>query len=186
MFGAEREIRIAIQRKWTEMNFKSLSVKSSALAIAFSACLALAGTAFAQTSEIELNDGSVIQGKVVSFANGVYKIQTNSMGVVSIPEAKINSIHKRGASRSGSAPAVSSSGNVQQQIESMKSQMMSDPKTLERIQSLQNNPAVQRILKDPNLMKAIQQGDLNQLGQNSDIQSLMNDQKVREIFETNR
>ncbi len=168
------------------MTLKSLSVKFSVLAIVFLACLAFGSASFAQTNEIELNDGSVIQGKVLSFANGVYKIQTNSLGVVSIPEAKINSIHKRGAARSRPAPAVSSSGDIQQQIESMKSQMMSDPKTLERIQGLQNNPAVQRILKDPNLMKAIQAGDLNQLGQNRDIQSLMNDQNVREIFETNR
>jgi len=43
--------------------------------------------------QIELLDGSMISGEVISLIDGVYTIQSTSLGTLKIDEAKIASIH---------------------------------------------------------------------------------------------
>lgn len=45
------------------------------------------------TRQIELTDGSIISGEIISFTDGIYTIRSTSLGTLEIDEAKIVSIH---------------------------------------------------------------------------------------------
>ena len=61
-----------------------------------------------------------------------------------------------------------------------------DPETVRLIEELQNNPSVQKILQDEELMKAIAQGNLNRVGEDPKIKALMNDKTSEKIIEKNQ
>jgi hypothetical protein len=50
------------------------------------------------------------------------------------------------------------------------------------LSDLQNDPAIKSILQDEELMRAIEQGNLNKVGQDPKIQSLMNSKAVENII----
>lgn len=136
-----------------------------------------AGQGYAgDTREIELTDGSVITGEVVSLSKGTYTIRTDSLGLVTVEEAKIRSIRAKGSPASVSTP--SDAGGQEQ---SLQKKMMSDPEIMSMIQSLQNDPDFKKILEDPELMRAVQSGDLAALTANPQFMKLLNNQKVQEI-----
>ncbi len=59
---------------------------------------------------------------------------------------------------------------------------MSDPQMMGLLSDLQNDPAIKSILQDEELMRAIEQGNLNKVGQDPKIQSLMNSKAVENII----
>lgn len=155
------------------------------------------GAAFsASSNRIELTDGTVIVGKIISLSNGVYKVKTGSLGIISISESSVESIRKEGgarprternnASSRQSARSQRQSSDFQSQRRNIQNRLMNDPGAMERIQSLQNDSSMQKILNDPKLMKAINQGDLETLSRNPDIRALMNNPTVRGIIEQNQ
>jgi len=60
--------------------------------------------------------------------------------------------------------------------------LMSDPQMMGLLSDLQNDPAIKSILQDEELMRAIEQGNLNKVGQDPKIQSLMNSKAVENII----
>ncbi len=161
--------------------------------LVFLASLVMTEIAFsANANRIELDDGSVIVGKIVSLSDGVYRVETESLGTVSLSASTVRSIQRENfsAPRSGSVAvgqgARSQSLDLQSQQQKIQNRLMSNPDAVEIIQGLQNNAAMQNILKNPDLMKAITQGDLETLGRSPDIQALMNNPTVRDIIEQNR
>ena len=46
-------------------------------------------------SQVQLVDGTLIQAEIISFSNGVYKLRSKSLGVLSIPEEKVALLVKR-------------------------------------------------------------------------------------------
>ena len=153
--------------------------------------LTVTGVAFSSTSSrIELDDGTVIVGTIISFADGVYRIKTESLGTISLSENAVLSIHRGGSSGSGASSQARTSGSgaydLRAEQQQIQNRLMGSPDTVEIIEGLQNNPAMQNILNNPDLMKAISQGDLETLGRSPDIQALMNNPKVRDIIEKNQ
>jgi hypothetical protein len=135
-------------------------------------------------SRFELMDGSVIQGKILSFSRGVYRINSDMLGTISLPEEKIQAIkpaHKSGLQAENSRQSGGSTGT--QKIDRMQDRMLNDPETVRLIGELQNNPSVQQILQDEELMKAIAEGNLNRLSEDPKIKALMNDQTIGKIIE---
>lgn len=164
------------------MSGSSATVRSF-LAASWLACSA---TAFATT--IVLRDGTVIQGEVKSLQDGVYTIETASVGTLRVRAADVRSIDEDGKSPStsgaGQPPKGSSSGV--DPLDAAKSQISADPKLLATVLALQNDPAVLAVLSDPEVMKAITANDYAALMSNPKIVALMQNPKVREIIEALR
>ena len=129
---------------------------------------ALAG----EIKEIELKDGSVIYGEIVSFGGGVFTLKSKGLGTVKIEDSKIRAI------RSGARE-----GGKQDQIQQLQKRMMSDKEVVEMILSLQNDPEVQKILQDPEIMKAVNSGDMDALLSNPKFMKLLENPTIHEIRE---
>jgi hypothetical protein len=148
-------------------------------------------------SQIRLGDGSSIQAEVMSFSNGIYVLNSPSLGTFELPEDKIISIQmpgKIGSNRSlqsnfsgsdRSSTAVSSS-NLDSQVSQFRNQLTQDPETMQMIQNLQNDPSVKQILNDKELMKAINGQDIGVVASDPKIKSFANSEAFRAILEKSR
>jgi len=170
-------------------------------------CLALVGVLFAflldssafagKLSRIRLNDGSSIQAEVMSFSNGIYVLNSPSLGTFELSEGKITSIQmpgRNGSNRNSqsdfssddrSSPTVSSS-NVNSQVSQFRNQLTQDPETMQMIQNLQNDPSVKQILDDKELMQAINGQDLGVVAKDPKIKSFANSEAFQAILEKSR
>jgi hypothetical protein len=119
---------------------------------------------------IELNDGSLLYGQIVSLKDGVYTVNTLSLGSVNIEESKIRAIRFKSDEQA-----------AKEQIQAMKQLMLSDKEIINVIVSLKDDPDVQNILKDPALMKAINSGDLETLLSNPKFLKLLSNPKILDI-----
>ena len=158
----------------------------------------LAGSVFAgKLSQIRLGDGSSIQAEVMSFSNGIYVINSPSLGTFELSEDKIISIQMPGITGSNrssqsnfsgddrSSTAVSSS-NLDSQVSQFRNQLTQDPETMQMIQNLQNDPSVKQILNDKELMKAINGQDIGVVASDPKIKSFANSEAFRAILEKSR
>ncbi|PIR01250.1 MAG: hypothetical protein COV66_02205 [Nitrospinae bacterium CG11_big_fil_rev_8_21_14_0_20_45_15] len=155
------------------------------------ASLTVTGVAFSSTSSrIELDDGTVIVGTIVSFEDGEYRVKTERLGTISLSENSVLNIQRMGSSGSAASSKAGNNGSgaydLRAEQQQIQNRLMGSPETVGIIESLQNNPAMQNILNNPDLMKAITQGDLETLGRSPDIQALMKNPKVRDIIEKNQ
>ena len=127
-----------------------------------------------ETREIELNDGSVLTGEVLSLNNGVYTVRTNALGILRLEEAKIRSIRQRGTV--SSRPSEPSSDT-----RSLQDKMMGDKDVMAMIQSLKDDPQFAKILEDPEIMNAVSSGDTAALMTNPKFLQLLHNPAVRDI-----
>ena len=133
--------------------------------------------------ELLLNDGSRIRGEVLSMKSGVYEIRTKSMGTIKIGSHQIESITTISGSGSivTSTPATAPSGSTQSAFQSLQSSMTSNATIMSTIMELQNDPQMKAVLADPEVMRAVQNFDLDALANNPKIKALMNNSRVRSI-----
>jgi len=138
----------------------------------------VAGTARAgELREIELKDGSLITGEVVSLSNGIYTIKSDTLGTLKVEESKVKVIRLKSLPQSPGAAQSSTGGDVQ----SLQHRMMSDQEILGLIQSLQNDPEFKKLLDDPEIMKAVSAGDIAALSANPKFMKLLSNPTVQEI-----
>ena len=123
-----------------------------------------------EIKEFELKDGSVIYGEIVSFSGGTFTVRSKSFGTVEIDESKIRAIRSR-------VPV----GRKRDQIQQLQQKMMSDEEVVQMILSLQNDPDVQNILKDPEIMEAVNAGDINALLSNPKFMKLLENPAIQDI-----
>ena len=144
-------------------------------------CTAYAG----EMKEVELNDGTVITGEIVSLNNGVYTIKSESLGTTKLSESKVRSIRMKGSSRvSGDrnvSPQNPNSADADAQARSLQQKMVNDKEVMDKIHSLENDPEFQKILEDPAVMRAVNSGDVAALMANPQFLKLMNNRTVQEI-----
>ena len=147
----------------------------------------LACSAVASAATVVLRDGTVIQGEVKSLQDGVYTIETTSVGTVHVRAGDVRSIDEDGKSPTappaGQPAAGSSPGNA---LDAAKSQIVADPKLLATVLALQNDPEVLAVLADPEVAKAMAAGDYSALMSNAKIVALMQNPKMREIIDALR
>ena len=139
--------------------------------------LAVHSASGGEVREIELNDGSVVTGEVISLSKGVYTIKSDSLGTITIDETKVRIIRPKSSSRSAGDEWKKNAAEV----ESLQGRMMNDQEIMGMIQSLQNDPEFNKILEDPEIMKAVTAGDVAALTANPRFMKLLDNQTVRDI-----
>ncbi|MCP4649982.1 MAG: hypothetical protein GY853_07895 [PVC group bacterium] len=142
-----------------------------------------------EVKEISLTDGSVIVGEVISVNNGVYTIRSGSVGDFEINESRIKSVRQpsRGAkknvsySNDSSTNASVNASMMKAGANTLKQSMMSNAKVMELIVSLQNDQQFQEIMKDPEIMNAVNALDMKTLMANPKFMGLLDNSVVDQI-----
>jgi hypothetical protein len=144
-------------------------------------CLILfaAGAGAGELKVIELKDGSVITGEVLSLSGGIYTVKSDALGAIRLEESKIRVIRSK-APAGSAAPgdAVSGSGG---EVRTLQEKMMSDKEVMSMIQSLQDDAEFKKLLEDPETVKAVQAGDVAALMANPQFMKLLNNPTVQDI-----
>ncbi len=133
-------------------------------------------------SIIELSDGSRITGEVISFDGNTWIIQSESMGRLKIDSSKVRSIRAQGSS--GQTQPGSSSGGYQvgkDEIQTMQQSIMANQEILKMIMNLHDDPEIQAILKDPEIMQAVSSGDIAALIANPKFMRLLERAEIKAI-----
>lgn len=139
----------------------------------------------ADIRNIELTDGSVVTGEIVSFSNGIYTIKTESLGILHISSAGIRAITSKPAQPgTETGPGASSPYNPKftSGVKDLQQRMLNDPALLKLIMALQDDPEFKQALQDPEILEAIKTGDTGKLGSNPVIQQLLNNPALLEIY----
>ena len=133
---------------------------------------------------IELKDGSQIQGDIQSIQNGQYTIVSPIIGTVHIAQSSIVRISYDGGGEARDRAANDATGNdhLSSQAQQVQAQLTQDPEAMKSILSLQDDPQIQALLKDPQIMQAIQRGDYASLLNNPKIQALDNNPQLKNVL----
>ena len=142
------------------------------------------GGAFAgESGEIELVDGSVIHGEIVSFKEGVYTIRSKAIGSIEISESNIRTIRFTSQKTSRESAYSATEGTTRAESQALQHALLSNEEIVPILLSLQNDPEIQEILSDPEIMDAVLAGDLQRLMSNPKFMELLNHPKVQQIQE---
>ena len=150
-------------------------MKQAMILLFFLALLQAGAVLAGEIKEIELTDGTVLSGEVLSLANGVYTIRTVSLGALKVEDAKVRAIRPRGAL--SSSPQAGPAGDVR----SLQNTMMADREVMGLIESLKDDPQFRSALEDPSLVKAVNEGDVAALMANPRFLQLLSNPAVHDI-----
>jgi hypothetical protein len=124
-------------------------------------------------TRIEMLDGSTVNGKVVSFADGRYVITSPSLGKLEIDESEIRSIQPHGVK--GEEVGYGA------QIQSIQQQILANPRWVEMIMTLQSDPTLQAALNDPTFMHLIMSGDVEALKSDPRFLELLDNPTIQAV-----
>ena len=127
-----------------------------------------------ESGVVTLTDGSVINGDIVSLDSNTLTLQTVSLGTIQIESSRIDSIRFDGSSAIPATSATPSKSEVDGQIQVLQQRMLNDPEIMEMVMSQAGNPDFQKALKDPELMQAINAGDIEKLMSIPEFRKLLN------------
>ena len=95
--------------------------------------LMLAWCVAATAASIELRDGSVVQGEVISLADGVYTVRTRTLGVVEFDQEDVVAVRYGGSAGHISAGSATAGTLDPVQTQAIAGRLMSDPAIMEMI-----------------------------------------------------
>ena len=142
----------------------------------------LCGNAFSGgISEVELIDGSVISGEIVSFRDGIYKLKSGILGTIEINESKISLIRLKSCGKTTGDPVSPSNTSINNELQSLQKSLMYNQEIMKLILSLQNDPDIQELLQDSVIMNAVNSGDINALISNPKFMKIMEKTTIQQI-----
>jgi hypothetical protein len=131
-----------------------------------------------QQSKILLTDGSVLNGEITSYLNGIYTVKTDSFGELKISGTKVFRVESAATAVVTAQPNISS---TQSQIDSYKKVIMSNPETASIVTELATDPKVKELATNPDVINAAKSGDIQALIKNEKFMDLVNNPKIEEI-----
>ena len=109
------------------------------------------------------------------------------LGTLSIAEDRVQSIRPNKSQAPGMLEKLESSDlSVGKKVQGLRRKLTSDPKTMEMLIDLGNDPSMIGVLNDKDLMRAIQQGNLSTVIKNPKIQKLMRSKAVGEVIQRSK
>ena len=132
---------------------------------------------------ITLKGGSVLKGKVLQLQDGIYTIDVLNLGQMSIPESNILSITSTMPPEAQYQDnSVSQKAQLKNQINQIQGGILSNPELMMDVQNILNDEEVQMMLSDPQLLNDILSYDPEKIQQNTNVQSLMQNQKMQQLM----
>jgi hypothetical protein len=86
-----------------------MTVKQSVFLLVVILLITASSAPAAEMREIEMSDGSVVTGEVLSLSKGIYTIKSDSLGTIKIDESKVRVIRPRSAYQGSGASQISGS-----------------------------------------------------------------------------
>jgi hypothetical protein len=71
----------------------------------------------------------------------------------------------------------------EQQLQQLQDKMLNDPRIMELILALQNDPEMLSLLNDPSFLQAVRSRDVGKLERDSRFTKLLNNKNIRQIIE---
>ena len=149
-------------------------MKTAVLCTLFVCSLLVQSAVSGEVRVIELKDGSVITGEVLSLSKGLYTIKSDGLGTVTLDESKVLAIRSRSENKNGPAAANT-------EIMGLEQKMLNNTEVMDLIKSLQNDPDFKKAMEDPEIMKAVNAGDTAALTANPAFMKLLNNATVKDI-----
>lgn len=136
--------------------------------------------------EMELHDGSTLTGEITAFQNGVYTLKSGSLGTMEVRESQIRTIrmNKTKGTAGGKAETAHNLMDAHAGLGDLQTQMMNNEEVMGIIRSLQHDPEFKKILEDPDVVKAVNAGDIASLLANPQFMKLLQNPAVQEIKDT--
>jgi hypothetical protein len=131
--------------------------------------------------QIQLNDGSMLSGKIISFREGVYTFHSGSLGTIEINESQIRLIRMDSHGTAPWEPVNAPNGSVDNTIQELQKSMTQNPQIMELIQTLQNDPEIQSLIHDKGIMDAVTAGDINTLMSNPEFIKIFENPSIQQI-----
>lgn len=135
---------------------------------------------------IKLKDGSTLKGKVLQLNNGTYTLQTSNLGEITIDESDILSITSSELSNSlpekSTATGNAQKAELQKQVQQIQGTILSDGGIMAEIQNMLEDENVKAMLSDPKLLEDVTSFDQKKIEQNTNVQNLMNNPKMKELM----
>ena len=142
--------------------------------ILLSLLLAMVTLASNAASRIELVDGTVINGDLLSMSNGRYVVQSTTLGRIELPQSSIRAIE----------PVIGKSGagggNVD--FHAIQQQITASPELMQLVTALMSDPQIQAAMKDPEFMRLILSGDVAALKDDPRMLKLMGNPSIQAII----
>ena len=144
-------------------------------------------SASAKPKSIVLDDGSTLVGNVISFDSNGCKIQTQHLGLITVPLEKVVEItpveaQKRPAGTRSKVEAEMIALDLyrethmraqEAQREIIMGLLKSNPKMAATVERLQANPKLIEAISDPSILLAMEMGDIEALMANPHIRELL-------------
>lgn len=137
-----------------------------------------------QLSKVELTDGSVVNGEVVSYLNGIYTINTSTLGEVKIKGDRVSKIESvnNALPYTSITPITQTDNPVAAQVSSYGQTLMKNPENMAVVKGLTNDAALQGMANDPELQAAAKAGDIQALLNNPKFMNIVNSPEVQEAI----
>jgi hypothetical protein len=162
---------------------------------------------FGQSSpqKIVLNDNTVLVGRVLELKDGIYTIETETLGSIKIDAGKILEISSlsraaapqtreigiidgarssspRPGSAGASVPAGSDLARQQEEVNSRVKSMTMSGDFLDSMMNLSESSTMLDIMQDPEIMEAISNNDYEYLMNSDKMKNLMESQEIRDLL----
>ena len=134
-----------------------------------------------EIGEVELIDGSVIRGEIISSKGGVYTLKSDTLGTVKIEESKIRAIRFKSSFEPHAKKRDTVPNSAEAQVQILQQLIMGDQEILRMILSLLNDPDIQGIVEDPSIIEAVNSGDIEALSSNPKFMRLLNNPAIQDI-----
>jgi len=132
-------------------------------------------------TEVELIDGSVLSGEIISFREGVYTVRSPSLGTIEINESQIRLIRVKPSDIATGKTVRSTNTSIDKELKTLQESITSDQQIMQMIFSLQNDPDIQELLQDAVIMEAVSSGDINTLMSNPKFRKILEKPDIQQI-----